>query len=82
MCSQMKRIGEVPEVDGYVPERARHADAKGERKYSSFSFLALELDEGEWSASRPGRALLRGKDPRYPLDRSLGGRQCWSEFTG
>jgi hypothetical protein len=33
-----------------------------ERRYSSYSFLALTLDGGEWSASRPGRALLWGKD--------------------
>jgi hypothetical protein len=26
----------------------------------------------EWSASRPGRALPPGKDPRYPLDRRHG----------
>jgi hypothetical protein len=31
------------------------------------------LDEGEWSASRPGRALSRRKDPRHPLYRMLGG---------
>jgi len=35
---------------------------------------------GEWSASRPGRALSRGKDPRYPLDRRLGGPQSRSGF--
>jgi hypothetical protein len=35
----------------------RHAGAKGERKYSSYSFLASALDGGEWSASRLGRAL-------------------------
>jgi hypothetical protein len=33
---------------------------------------------GEWSASRPGRALPRGKDPRYPLYRRLGGPQSRS----
>jgi hypothetical protein len=36
----------------------------GERKYSSYSFLTSALDKGEWSASRPGRVLPRGKDPR------------------
>jgi hypothetical protein len=35
----------------------------GERKYSSYSFLTSALDGGEWSASRLGRTLLRGKDP-------------------
>jgi hypothetical protein len=30
-----------------------HAGAMGERRYSSYSFLTLELDGGEWSVSRP-----------------------------
>jgi hypothetical protein len=41
----------------------RHSGAWGER-YSSYSFLTSAPDGGEWSASRPGRALPRGKDPR------------------
>jgi hypothetical protein len=51
---------------------------RGERKYSSYSFLTLTVDWGEWSASRPGRALPPEKDPRYPLDRRLDGPQSWS----
>jgi hypothetical protein len=35
----------------------RHGGAWGERRYSSYSFLISTLDGGEWSASRPGRAL-------------------------
>jgi hypothetical protein len=31
--------------------------------YSSYSFTTSVLDGGEWSASRPGRALPREKDP-------------------
>jgi hypothetical protein len=45
----------------------RHGGSCGERRYSSYSFLTSALDGGEWSASRPGRALPHGKDPRYPL---------------
>jgi hypothetical protein len=41
----------------------RHDGAWGERRYSSYSFLTSALDGGEWSASRPGRALTRGKGP-------------------
>jgi hypothetical protein len=37
-------------------------------------FLTLALVGGEWLASRPGR-FTPGKDPRYPLDRKLGGPQ-------
>jgi hypothetical protein len=33
----------------------------GERRYSSYSFLTLVPDGGEWLASRPGRALPLGK---------------------
>jgi hypothetical protein len=46
--------------------------------YSSHSFTTSALDVGEWSASRPGRALPPGKDPRYPLARRLGGPQSRS----
>jgi hypothetical protein len=56
--------------------------AKGEREYSSYSFLTSELDGGEWSTLIPGRALPPGEDPRYPLDRSLGGLQGWSGHRG
>jgi hypothetical protein len=34
-----------------------HRGALGERRYSSYSFLTSALEGGEWSASRPGRAL-------------------------
>jgi hypothetical protein len=39
-----------------------HGGAWGER-YSSYTFLTSGLNVGEWSASRPGSALLPGKDP-------------------
>jgi hypothetical protein len=35
--------------------------------YSSYSFMTSALDRGEWSASRPGRALLSGKGPPVPI---------------
>jgi hypothetical protein len=56
----------------------RPSGAWGERSYSSYSFLTSALDGGEWSASRSGRALPRGKDPRYPLYRRLDGPQSRS----
>jgi hypothetical protein len=40
----------------------RHGEAWEERRYSS-SFTTSVLDGGEWSASRPDRALPSGKGP-------------------
>jgi hypothetical protein len=45
----------------------RHGGTLGERRYSSYSFLISALDGGEWSASRPGRALPPGKEPPVPI---------------
>jgi hypothetical protein len=39
----------------------------GDRRYSSYTFLTSELEGGEWSASRPGRALPPGKGPPVPI---------------
>jgi hypothetical protein len=38
----------------------------GEEVYSSYSFTTSSLDGGEWSASRPGRALPPGKGAPVP----------------
>jgi hypothetical protein len=35
-------------------------------------FSTSALDGGEWSASGPG-VIIFGGEPRYPLDRRLGG---------
>jgi hypothetical protein len=55
-----------------VKVKTHYAGAKGERKYSSYSFFTSALDGGEWSASCFGHALPLGKDPQYPLDRRVG----------
>jgi hypothetical protein len=47
--------------------RYHHAGAKGERKLGSNSLLTSALDVGEWSASRPGRALPPVKEPPVPI---------------
>jgi hypothetical protein len=60
----------------------RHAGAKEERTYSSYSFLTTALDGDEWSALRIGHASPLGKDPRYSLDRRLSGPQSWSGHRG
>jgi hypothetical protein len=41
-------------------------------EYSSYSFLTSALDGDEWSASRPGRALLPGKGPPVPIVQETG----------
>jgi hypothetical protein len=49
-----------------VPLRSIEAHL-GDRRYSSCSFLTTALEGGEWSASRPGRALPPGKEPPVPI---------------
>jgi hypothetical protein len=51
----------------YTPRRAWE-----ERRYSSYSFSTSALDGGEWSASRPGRALAPGKGPPVPTVQEAG----------
>jgi hypothetical protein len=43
-----------------VPQHT-YGGAREDRRYSSYSFTTSALDEGEWSASRPARALPPGK---------------------
>jgi hypothetical protein len=52
--------------------RTRHGGAWGERRYSSFSSLTSALEGGEWSASRPGRALPPGKEHPVPIVQEAG----------
>jgi hypothetical protein len=47
-------------------------EALGERRYSSYSFLTSALNGGEWSASRPGRALGPRKEPPVPIVQDAG----------
>jgi len=46
--------------------------ALGGEEYSSYSFSTSALDGGEWSASRPGRALAPGKGPPVPIVQEAG----------
>jgi hypothetical protein len=50
----------------------RHAGAKGERRYSSYSFLTSALCGVEWSALRLGFALAPGKGPPVPIVQEAG----------
>jgi hypothetical protein len=58
--------------NSYSDPATRHGGAWGERKYSSYSFLTSALDRGEWSESRPGRALPLGKGPPVPIVQEAG----------
>jgi hypothetical protein len=49
-----------------------HRGTRGDRRYSSCSFLTSTLDGGEWSASRPGRALPPRKEPPVPIEQEAG----------
>jgi hypothetical protein len=46
--------------------------AWGERWYSSYSFTTSALDGGEWSVSRPCRALPPGKGPPVRIGQEAG----------
>jgi hypothetical protein len=56
----------------YSSPATRHEGALGEKRNSSYSFTTSALDEGEWSASRPGRALPPGKGPPVPIVQEAG----------
>jgi hypothetical protein len=46
-----------------------------EARYSSYSFLPSALDGVNGQRHAPAALYTRGRDPRYPLDRRLGGPQ-------
>jgi hypothetical protein len=50
----------------------------------SYSFLISALDGGEWSASRPGRALPPGKDTPVPIVQEAGwaSELVWTQDRG
>jgi hypothetical protein len=62
--------------------RYRHAGDKGERSYSSYSFLNSALDGVSVQRHDPAAFYPRGKDTQYPLTRRLGGPQGWSGHNG
>jgi hypothetical protein len=56
----------------------RHEGTWGDRQYSSYSFFTSALEGVSGQHHVPAALYLRGKDPRYPLYRRLGGPQSWS----
>jgi hypothetical protein len=62
---------------GYIKKKVKQSRYTpwrrlGERRYSSYPFTTSALDWGEWSASRPGRALPPGKGPQVPIVQEAG----------
>jgi hypothetical protein len=55
---------------------------RGEKGYSSYSFLISALDGVSGQHHAPAALYPRGKDPLYPQDRRLGGPQSWSGHRG
>jgi hypothetical protein len=55
-----------------VPLRSIEAHLANSRYSSYCSFLTSALEGGEWSASRPGRALPPGKEPPVPIVQEAG----------
>jgi hypothetical protein len=55
-----------------------------ERRYSSYSFLTSALEGGEWSESRPGRALPSDKEPPVPTVQEAvwAPEPVWMPLTG
>jgi hypothetical protein len=66
----------IKKLSRYMPWRHM-----GERRYSSYSYLTSAIDEGEWSASRPGRAFPPGKGPPVPTGQEAGWapEQVWTQ---
>jgi hypothetical protein len=54
----------------------------GERRYSSYSFTTSALDGVSGQRHDPAALYPRGKDPRYPSERRLGGPQSRSGHRG
>jgi hypothetical protein len=57
-------------------------ETQGKRMYSSYSFMTLALDGGEWSASRPGCTLALGKGTPVPTGQEAGWVQSQSGHRG
>jgi hypothetical protein len=78
----VSRVKEYRKIEKGKQSHDTPTRAMGVRWYRSYSFSTSALDEAEWSASSSGRAIPRGNDLWYPLDRRLGRPQSKSGHTG
>jgi hypothetical protein len=72
LAFKMYEVGPIQECKKVKLSRYTPWRRLGERRYSSYLFLTSALDGGEWSASRPGRALPPGKEPPVPIGQEAG----------
>jgi hypothetical protein len=86
LADGMCRIGPVVRPRGKKKKEAKVIPLQAMEEHeargviaNSYTFFTSALDGGEWSVSRPGRALPPGKGPRYPLYRRLGRPQRLEE---
>jgi hypothetical protein len=64
-------VSHVSSVAEAVPQHT-YGGAGVEKMYSSYLFTTSAVDEGEWSASRPGRASPPRKGPPVPIVQKVG----------
>jgi hypothetical protein len=74
---QRCRLNRRENIECYIEQvkavpQYTYGGAGRERMYSSYSFTISALDGVEWSASRPGRALLPGKLSPVPVGQEVG----------
>jgi hypothetical protein len=74
-CSMLKL-----KLSHYTPWRSLW----GEEVQLLLVYLTSALDGGEWSASRPGRALAPGKGPPIPIGQEAGWtpEPVWTQVIG
>jgi hypothetical protein len=77
-------IVSIPQIKGKAVPQHTYRGARGERRYSSYSFTISALDGGERSASRPGRTLPPGKVPLVPIEQETGWapEPVWTQVRG
>jgi hypothetical protein len=77
-CLWFNSLVKKLKLSHYTPRRRLGED----RKYSSYSFSTSALDGVSGQLQAPATLFPREKDPRYPLDRRLGGPQSRSGHRG
>jgi hypothetical protein len=77
--SHTQILNQLPKI---ICPATRHGGAWEERRYSSYSFTTSVLDGVIGQRHAQAALYPRGKNPRYPLYRRLGGPQSRSGHRG